>query len=194
MAVWVGLLPVIVACIVLVITFGLEAEAQGPGLCSGFLFLSLGAILIQSPAFIGRVELRENELIVLDRALGKKSSLSIPRQQIQRAYFAPLTRPAAWLPYFWAAVQVVFIARALVTSTGGGVVYWYWLTAFVGGLSFWPLMIARWKASSQVILLYDRPHEDQPGFIHAWTTPHQASSLVNTLQGLIDWQDPKVAD
>lgn len=184
------MIPVIIAAMALAFTAGLDKDAQGPGLCSSALFLSLGAILIQSPSFIGRVELLGNDLIILDRTLGKRASLTIPRQLVQRVYYAPLTRPAAWLPFIWVAAELIFAARAIVTSSGGGIIYWYWLTAFVSGLSFWPFMVARFRASSQVILIYDHK-ENQPGFIHAWATPHQASSLVNTLNGLIDWEKPR---
>lgn len=192
-AIWIGMVPVIVAIITLVFTAGLEKNAQGPGLCSGALFLSLGAILIQSPAFIGRVKLEEDNLVVLDRVLGKRSFLSIPRQSIRRVYSAPLSHPAGWLPLLWAVLEFIFAGRAVVTSSNGPIEYWYWLTAFVSGLSFWPFMAARWKATTQVIMVYDRQN-DQEGFIHAWTTPHQANSLVNTLRGLIDWELPPAAD
>ena len=69
--------------------------------------------------------------------------------------------------------------------------HWYWLTALALGLSFWPWMAARWQAEMQVVLTYNRPGEKRPGLIRAWATPHQASSLVHTLQGKIDWKEPE---
>jgi len=179
-----SLIPAVLAVISLVITLGLEQAAQGPTLLSGALFLSLSAILIQFPSYLGRVELNAETLTVAGR-------LHIPRQDIRRAYFAPLTRPPLWFPFIWGTAEVLCGVGALSAGWGSGSGHWYWLTILVTGLSFWPLMAARRQANLQVVLVYRRPGEKEPGLIRAWATPQQASSLLYALQGKIDREAPR---
>lgn len=184
-----SLIPIALAIFTLFIALGLSEPARGVSLCSGALFLSLGAILIQVPAYLGRVELNAETLIVAGRLSGKRGRLHIPRDSIRQAYFVPLRRPPGWLPTVWGIVELICTAGALSAGWGSGGGHWYWLTALAVGLSFWPLMAARWRTQMQVALVYERPGAKQPGLIRAWATPHQAGSLVNALRGKIDWEE-----
>lgn len=163
---------------------------QGSLLLSAALFLSLAAMIIQVPSYLGRVELTEEHLIVSGRLSGRRGRLVIPREAVAELYFAPLERPPSWLPLLWGLWELVCgIGAASAGWSGGGDVQWYWLAGFAAGLSFFPLMNARWQASMQVVLLYQRSG-NKMGLVRAWATPQQANSLVNTLHGRIDWSEP----
>ena len=181
-----ALLPISLALIALLLSSGLERPEQGPMLLSAALFLSLGAALIQLPAFMGRAELDDQSLIVTGRLGGR---LMISRQALGQVAFSPLRRPPAWLSFGWAMLELVLAAGAFSAGRAGTGDHWYWLSGLAAGLSFWPLMVARWQAGLQVIIEYPRGDDKRPGLIRAWATPQQANSLVNTLKGLIDWQD-----
>jgi hypothetical protein len=175
--------------IVLFVTAGLGDANQGPNLFSAMLLLSSGAILIQYPAFTGRVELTADMLLVVDRLAGRRNTLCVPRSSIQCASFRPLTRPPRWLALGWGLVMAVCGCGAVSAGWAGGGGHWYWLTALSGGLSLWPVMAARWQAEMEVILAYQRTDCDQPGLVCAWGTPHQAGSLIHTLRGRITWEE-----
>lgn len=164
---------------------------QGSLLFTVALFISLSAVIIQYPTFLGRAELTDETLTVVGRLSGRRGRLQIPRESLDKAFFAPLERPPSWLPFIWGIFELLCaIAAASTGWGGGGPSQWYWLTGLVAGLSFWPLMSARWQASMQVVLIYRRPNNKQSGVVRAWATPQQANSLINTLRGRIDWSEP----
>ena len=184
-----GLIPAALSIFSLITTLGLDEAKQQISIFSGALFLSLSMALIQLPVFTGRVELAEEVLTIVNQFSGKRGRLQIPREALGEVYFAPLNRPPKWLPFVWAIVELFCAAGAVSAGCGvdNGGEHWIWLTGLALGLSFWPLMAARWQAEMQVVLIYDRPGKKEPGLIRAWATPHQASSLVNTLLGKINW-------
>lgn len=185
-----SLAPAGMAILALVPSLSDGKAINGGGLLAGALFLSLSATLIQAPAFAGRVELTEETLTVVGRLSGRRGRLEIPRKALRQVGYVPLTRPPAWLPYLWATAELVCAAGAF--STGSN--YWYWLIALALGLALWPLMVARYQSDMLVVLTYERPGAKHPGLIRAWGTPHQASSLVNTLRGKIDWPERESAE
>lgn len=186
-----GLIPAAMAVFSLVTTLGLDEASQQVSIFSGALFLSLSMTLIQLPVYAGRVELAEETLTIVNRFSGKRGRQQIPREALDEVYFAPLNKPPKWLPFVWAIVEVLCAVGAVSAGCGvdNGGEHWIWLTALVLGLSFGPLMAARWQAEMQVVLTYDRAGDSGPGLIRAWATPHQAGSLVNTLLGKINWSE-----
>jgi len=186
-----SLIPAALALLALFSASRADPDRQGPLLFTAALFLSSSAIIIQFPTYLGRVELANGTLVVVGRLSGKRGRLQIPQDSLQEVYFAPLKRPPSWLPLGWGIVEL-FCALGAASAgwIGHGEGQWLWLTGLVMGLSFWPMMTARWQASTQVVLIYHRPGQERPGVIRAWATPHQANSLVNTLHGRIDWEEP----
>ena len=191
-AIGLGLIPGILSILSFITTLGLDESNQRVNIFAGALFFSLCATLIQLPAFLGRIELQAEILTVTNQFSGKRGRRPIPREALDEIYFTPLNRPPRTLPLGWAIVELLCVAGAVSAGSraDGGGEFWYWLTGLALGLSIWPLIAARWQAEMQVILTYQRPGEKEPGLIRAWATPHQASSLVNTLLGKIDWQVP----
>jgi hypothetical protein len=163
---------------------------RGPILLSAALFMSLSATLIQLPSFAGRIVVDDDTLTVVTPLAGQRGRRIIPRDLTQRAFYTPLDRPPGWLPFIWAIAELLLVVGAGAAAWYDDGWHWTWLTAFTLGLSFWPLMAARWRASTQVVLTYRRPGTEQPGLILAWTTPHEAGSLIHTLEGKIDWEPP----
>ncbi len=190
-AIGLSLVPAALSLLALAVASALEQPNQGVALFSSALFLSLSATLIQVPAYLGHVLLTDEHLTVAVRFSGRRGQLRVPRQAIRHAVFEPLNRPPAWLPFAWALVELLFAMGAASAGWGGGGGQWTWLTALAAGLSVWPLMVARWQARTQVILTYNRADGDQPGLIRAWATPQQAGSLIHTLEGRIDWDEPQ---
>jgi hypothetical protein len=188
-----GLVLVALSLLSLVVTLDPGESNQGAGIFASTWALSLGAIVMQFPAYLGRVVLAGDTLSVISRFSGKGGKLQIPREALDEIYFAPLNRPPKWLPFAWGIVELVFALGAISAGygIGSGNELWYWLTGLALGLSFWPLIAARWRAGMQVVLTYQRPDDKEPGLIRAWATPHQAGSLVHTLTGKIDWKEPE---
>ena len=87
------------------------------------------------------------------------------------------------MPLIWGLYELLTAAGALSAAWGHGQAHWAWLSAFVLGLSFWPLMIARQMAKMQVVVLYERPGHERPGVMRAWATPQHAGALVLHLTG-----------
>ena len=191
-AIGLGLIPGILSILSFITALGLDESNQRVNIFAGALFFSLSTTLVQLPAFLGRVELQAEELTVINQFSGKRGRRPIPREALNEIYFTPLNRPPRYLPFGWASMELLCAAGAVSAGfrTDGGGEFWTWLTGLALGLSIWPLISARWQAEMQVVLTYQRPGEKEPGLIRAWATPHQASSLVNTLLGKIDWQEP----
>lgn len=183
-----GLFPMFLALLSLLTILGVDADNRGAALLSGALFISMGAILIQLAAYLGRVELASETLWVFTRFSGKRGCQPIPLKAIEQTLYLPLDRPPRWLPFAWGILEVICVVGAI--SAAGGASQWYWLAVLVIGLSFWPMMAARWRAGMVVVLIYRLPKASRPGVIRAWATPQEAGSLVNTLLGKIDWAVP----
>jgi hypothetical protein len=196
-AIGLGLIPGALSVLAFVTTPRLDPARQGANLFAGALFFSLCTTLIQIPAFLGRVELRAETLTVISQLSGKGGRRSIPREALDEVYFSPLKRPPRGLALGWVIGELFCVAGAISARLGqdpevvGGGEFWYWLTGLALGLSIWPMVAARWQADLQVTLTYQRPEDKAPGIIRAWGTPHQASSLVHTLLGKIDWEEPR---
>jgi hypothetical protein len=195
-AIVLSFIPGILSILSLVIALGLNRGDQRVSLLSSAVALSVSMTLIQLPAYTGRVELDEETMTLVNQFSGARGRRQIPRESLHEIYFAPLNRPPKWLPFGWAIGELICAAGAVssgcrLDGSGDG---WYWLTGLALGLSIWPLITARWQAEVQVVLSYNRPGEMRPGLIRAWATPHQASSLVHTLQGKIDWKEPERVD
>lgn len=190
LAIALGMVPVALALLALASSIRATDANQGPLLLSVALFMSLGASVIQLPSFSGRIVMGEETLTVVTQLAGRRGQRVIQRDQIRRAFYAPLERPPGWLPFAWAVVEALLVLGAAAAGWRGGGEHWTWLTGFAVGLSFWPLMAARWRAAMQVVLIYGRPEAEEPGLILAWVTPHEASSLIHTMQGKIDWEPP----
>jgi hypothetical protein len=190
LAIALGTLPAAFAALALVASIRAPDANRGPILLSAALFLSLSATLIQLPSFSGRVSVVEEALTVTTPLAGRRGQRVIQRDAIQQAFYAPLERPPGWLPFIWAIIELLLVLAGGAAGLRGDSGYWYLIAAFALGLSFWPLMAARWRADMQVVLIYERPEEEQPGLILAWATPHEAGSLIHTLQGKIDWEPP----
>jgi hypothetical protein len=190
LAIALGVIPAVFAALALAAWIRAPEPNRGPILLSAALFLSLSATLIQLPSFSGRVAVEKEALTVMTPLAGQRGRRVIQRDTIQQAFYAPLGRPPAWLPFVWAIVELLLVLAGGAAGWRGDSGYWYLIAAFALGLSFWPLMAARWRADMQVVLIYERPDEEQPGLILAWATPHEAGSLIHTLQGKIDWEPP----
>jgi hypothetical protein len=193
LAIGLSVIPAALAILALVASILAPAANRGPILLSAGLFLSLSASLIQLPSFSGRVVVGEDDLTIITPLAGRRGRRVIQRDAIQQAFYAPLERPPGWLPFIWAIVELFLVLAAGAAGWRGDSGYWYLVAAFALGLSFWPLMAARWRADMQVVLIYQRPEAEQPGLILAWATPHEAGSLIHTLQGKIDWEPPPEA-
>ena len=183
-------IPAALSALALVASIRATDDHWGPILLSAALFMSIGASVIQLPSFSGRIAMAEETLTVMAPLMGRRWRRVIARDAIQQAFYAPLERPPAWLPIVWAIVELLLVLAAVAAGWRGGGEHWIWLTAFALGLSFWPLMVARWRATMEVVLIYRRPEAEEPGLILAWATPHEAGSLIHTLQGKIDWEPP----
>jgi hypothetical protein len=191
-AVLLSLIPAALSLLSLLAALGLSGSNQRVSLFSSALFLSLSATLIQLPSYVGRAELTKGTLTITSQLTGKRRGARIPRQAIDGASFTPLRRPPRWVPFGWALVELMCAAGAVSAGfrLDGGGEHWTWLTVLALGLCFWPWMAARWQAEMQVVLTYHRPGKSRPGLIRAWATPHQAQSLVNTLLGKANWEEP----
>jgi hypothetical protein len=190
LALGLGAIPAAFAILALVASILAPDANRGPILLSAALFMSLSASLIQLPSFSGRVAVDKETLTVLTPLAGRRGQRVIQLDAIQQAFYAPLERPPGWLPFIWAIGELLLVLAGGAAGWRGDSGYWYLIAAFALGLSFWPLMAARWRADMQVVLLYERPEEEQSGLLLAWATPHEAGSLVHTLQGKIDWEPP----
>ena len=178
-----GMIPLLLAALAWFFVLGLGQEQQGPIFLSGSLFLSVAAILVQAPAYMGRAELDSEDLVLIGRLFQRLNRRRVPRPVIQDAFFSPLARPPAWVPLVWGLFELLTAAGTLSAAWGHGQAHWAWLSAFVLGLSFWPLMIARQTAKMQVVVLYERPGHERPGVMQAWATPQHAGALVLHLTG-----------
>lgn len=190
LAIALGIIPAVFAALALVASIRAPEPNRGPILLSAALFLSLSATLIQLPSFSGRVAMENETLTIMTALTGRRGRRVIQRDAIQQAFYAPLERPPGWLPFIWVIVELLLVLAGGAAGWRGDSGYWYLIAAFALGLSFWPLMAARWRAAMQVVLIYERPDEEQPGLLLAWATPHEAGSLIHTLQGKIDWEPP----
>jgi hypothetical protein len=189
-AIALGAIPAALAILALLGSIRATEAHRGPILVSAALFISLSATLIQLPSFAGRIAVEEDVLTVMTPLGGQRGRLIIQRDVIQRAFYAPLERPPEWLPFVWAITELLLALAGGEAGWRGDDRQWHWLAAFGFGLSFWPLMAARWRAAMQVVILYEQPGAEQPGLILAWATPHEAGSLIHTLEGKIDWEPP----
>lgn len=190
-AIALGMIPAALAILALVSSIPAADAHQGPILLSAGLFLSLSATMIQLPSFAGRVAVGADALTVITPLMGRGARPAVARDWIQQAFYAPLKRPPNWTPFAWGGAELLMLVGAAAAGWRGSTGYWIWAAAFAVGLSFWPLMAARWRAEMQVVLIYQRPGATQPNVILAWATPHEAASLINTLQGKIDWEPPQ---
>jgi hypothetical protein len=187
-----SLIPAALCLLSLVAALGLSGPNRRLGLFSSALFLSLCATVIQLPHYVGRAELTEGTLTVTGPLTGKRRGLCLSRQAIDGASFTPLRRPPKWVSFCWGVMELMCAAGAIsagLQSDGGGE-GWTWLAVLALGLCFWPWMVARWQAEMRVVVTYRRPGKGRPGLIRAWATPHQAQSLVNTLLGKANWEEP----
>ena len=176
--------PAACAIVALIASIRAPDASRGPILLSAALFMSLSATLIQLPSFAGRIILDHDTLTVVTPLAGKRGRRIIPREAIERAFYTPLERPPDWLPFIWVIAEVLVV----IGSLRGDGWHWTWRTAFVLGLSFWPLMVARWRAAMQVVLVYSRPGTEQPGLILAWTTPHELRLTLCNQHVVASWQ------
>jgi hypothetical protein len=155
-AIALGVIPAVFAGLALVASIRAPDTNRGPILLSGALFISLSATLIQLPSFSGRVTVEETALTIMTPLAGRRGRRVIQRDRIQQAFYAPLERPPGWLPFVWAIVELFLVLAGGAAGWRGDSGYWYLIAAFALGLSFWPLMAARWRAGMQVVLIYER--------------------------------------
>lgn len=187
-----SLVPFLLSLLSLIIAFSASGTDRGINLLSSALFLSLGATLVQLPRHAGRAVLTETSLTIHSPLTGNRRGLQIPRHMVDGISCTHLRRPPRWVPFVWGILELMCAAGAISAGlqTDGRGEHWAWLAVLAFGLSFWPWMVARWQTEMEIRLTYRRPGGQRLGLIHAWATPHNAQSLVNTLQARANWAVP----
>ena len=112
-AVILSLAPIVLAVLSLATALDRGGLEQEIGLFSSALFLSVSAILIQFPAFQGRIELDDENLVAAGRLSGRRGRLQIPREALTKIYLAPPERPPNWVPFVWGIGELTCLVGAV---------------------------------------------------------------------------------